>query len=60
MKSKRIIAALDIKDAKVSKGIKFDKIKEVGDPVELAKKYEKEGIDEIVLLDITASNEKGR
>ncbi len=38
MKSKRIIAALDIKDAKVSKGIKFDKIKEVGDPVELAKK----------------------
>lgn len=58
MKSKRIIAALDIKDAKVSKGIKFDKIKEVGDPVELAKKYEKEGIDEIVLLDITASNEK--
>ena len=58
MKPKRIIAALDIKDGKVSKGEKFDNVKAVGDPVELAKKYEKEGIDEIVLLDITASNEK--
>lgn len=58
MSPKRIIAALDIKDRKVSKGVKFDNVKEIGDPVELAKKYEKEGIDEIVLLDITASNEK--
>lgn len=47
MKSKRIIAALDIKDAKVSKGIKFDKIKEVGDPVELAKSMKRKELTKL-------------
>ncbi|AFL96019.1 imidazole glycerol phosphate synthase subunit HisF [Thermococcus cleftensis] len=58
MLAKRIIAALDIKDGRVVKGIKFRNIRDAGDPVELAKRYEAEGIDEIVFLDITASYER--
>lgn len=58
MLTKRIIAALDIKEARVVKGVKFENIKDAGDPIELAKKYEKDGVDEIVFLDITASKEK--
>ncbi|WP_297501115.1 imidazole glycerol phosphate synthase subunit HisF [Thermococcus sp.] len=58
MLAKRIIAALDIKEGRVVKGIKFRNIRDAGNPVELAKRYEKEGIDEIVFLDITASYEK--
>jgi len=57
MLAKRIIAALDIKAGWVVKGIFFRDIRDVGDPVELAKRYEGEGIDEIVFLDITASYE---
>jgi len=56
--ARRIIAALDIKDGRVVKGIKFKNIRDAGDPIELAKRYESEGIDEIVFLDITASYEK--
>ncbi len=58
MLAKRIIAALDIKDGRVVKGVKFVNLRDAGDPVELAKRYEDEGVDEIVFLDITASNEK--
>ena len=58
MLAKRIIAALDIKAGRVVKGIKFRNIRDAGDPVELAKRYEAEGIDEIVFLDITASYER--
>jgi cyclase len=58
MLAKRIIAALDIKEGRVVKGIKFRNIRDAGDPLELAKRYESEGIDEIVFLDITASYEK--
>src|SRR6056297_3735628 len=58
MLSKRIIAALDIRNGKVVKGIKFQSIREVGDPVESAVAYEDQGVDEIVFLDITASHEK--
>ncbi|NJE00203.1 imidazole glycerol phosphate synthase subunit HisF [Thermococcus sp. LS1] len=58
MLAKRIIAALDIKDGRVVKGIKFQNIRDAGDPIELARRYEEEGIDEIVFLDITASFEK--
>ena len=58
MLAKRIIAALDIKNGRVVKGVKFENIKDAGDPVELAERYEMEGIDEIVFLDITASYEK--
>lgn len=55
--TKRIIPCLDIKDDKVVKGIHFVGLKEVGDPVELAKNYEAQCADEIVFLDITASYE---
>lgn len=58
MLAKRIIAALDIKEGRVVKGINFKNLRDAGDPVQLAKRYEDEGIDEIVFLDITASNEK--
>lgn len=58
MLTKRIIAALDIKNSKVVKGINFENIKEAGDPIDFAKKYEYEGIDELVFLDISATNEK--
>ena len=57
MHTKRIIPCLDVRDGKVVKGINFVGIKEVGDPVELAKQYSDSGADEIVFLDITASHE---
>ncbi|HIP88481.1 MAG TPA: imidazole glycerol phosphate synthase subunit HisF [Thermococcus paralvinellae] len=60
MLARRVIAALDIKKGRVVKGIKFQNIRDAGDPIELAKRYEEEGIDEIVFLDITASYEKRR
>ncbi|MEM3515367.1 MAG: imidazole glycerol phosphate synthase subunit HisF [Saccharolobus sp.] len=60
MTTKRIIACLDVKDGKVVKGVNFLDLKLKGDPVELASRYEKEGADEIVFLDITASIEKRR
>ncbi|WP_041139568.1 imidazole glycerol phosphate synthase subunit HisF [Beduini massiliensis] len=57
MLKKRIIPCLDIKDGKVVKGIHFNGLKEVGDPVELARCYDDQGADEIVFLDITATYE---
>lgn len=57
MLAKRIIPCLDVRDGKVVKGINFVGIKEVGDPVELAKQYSDSGADEIIFLDITASHE---
>jgi imidazole glycerol-phosphate synthase subunit HisF len=57
MLTKRIIPCLDIKDGKVVKGINFKNLIEVGDPIELAIKYEKEGADEISFLDINATFE---
>ncbi|WP_454045820.1 imidazole glycerol phosphate synthase subunit HisF [Chryseobacterium sp. Marseille-Q8038] len=57
MLKKRIIPCLDIKDGATVKGINFEDLKNAGDPVELAKKYEKEGADELVFLDITATIE---
>ncbi len=57
MLSKRIIPCLDVRDGKVVKGINFIGIKEVGDPVECAIEYDKQGADEIVFLDITATHE---
>ncbi len=56
--TKRIIPCLDVKEGRTVKGINFENLKEVGDPVELAKKYSLEGADELVFLDITATNEK--
>jgi len=58
MLAKRIIPCLDIKDGKTVKGINFVNIKDVGDPVELGSLYAKMGADELVFLDITATNEK--
>ena len=57
MLAKRIIPCLDVRDGKVVKGINFVGIKEVGDPVELAKQYSDANADEIAFLDITASHE---
>ncbi len=57
MLTKRIIPCLDIRDGKVVKGINFVGLKEVGEPVELAKKYEIQCADEVVFLDITATYE---
>lgn len=57
MHTKRIIPCLDVKDGKVVKGINFVGLKEVGDPVDLAKLYYAQGADELVFLDITATHE---
>lgn len=57
MLAKRIIPCLDVRNGKVVKGINFVGIKEVGDPVECAAMYDKQGADEIVFLDITATHE---
>lgn len=57
MLAKRIIPCLDVRDGKVVKGINFVGIKEVGDPVECAADYDRQGADEIVFLDITATHE---
>jgi cyclase len=58
MLAKRIIPCLDIKDGKTVKGINFENIANVGDPVELGSLYAQMGADELVFLDITATNEK--
>lgn len=58
MLAKRIIPCLDIKDGQTVKGINFENIKSVGDPVELGALYAQQGADELVFLDITASHEK--
>ena len=57
MYTKRIIPCLDVKDGKVVKGINFVGLKDVGDPVELAKMYNEQGADELVFLDISATHE---
>lgn len=58
MLSKRIIPCLDVRDGKLTKGIKFKGNMDIGDPVEMATFYYEEGADEIVFYDITASSEK--
>lgn len=57
MLHKRIIVCLDVKDGRVVKGVRFEDLRDVGDPVALAVRYEQEGADEIVFLDISASAE---
>jgi len=56
--TKRIIPCLDVKNGRVVKGLHFESIKDAGDPVELAKQYSDDGADELVFLDITASEEQ--
>lgn len=57
MLSKRIIACLDVRDGKVVKGVNFEGLRDAGDPAALARRYNLEGIDEIVILDVTATIE---
>ncbi len=58
MLTKRIIPCLDIKDGRTVKGVNFENIRDAGDPVELAIAYSAHGADELVFLDISATNEK--
>lgn len=58
MLTKRIIPCLDVKEGRVVKGVKFVGLKDAGDPVEIAKRYDNEGADELTFLDIIASHEK--
>lgn len=60
MLTKRIIPCLDVKEGRVVKGINFKDLRDAGDPAELAELYQAEGADELVLLDISASEEKRR
>jgi imidazole glycerol-phosphate synthase subunit HisF len=60
MLRKRVIVCLDVMDGRVVKGVSFEGLRDVGDPVELAQRYETEGADEIVFLDISASAEGRR
>lgn len=55
---KRIVVCLDVRDGKTTKGIKFKGNVDIGDPVEMAERYYREGVDELVFYDITASSEK--
>ncbi len=57
MLSKRIIPCLDVKDGETVKGVNFVNLRHAGDPVELGERYSREGADELVYLDITASHE---
>ncbi len=60
MLSKRIIACLDVRNGQVVKGVNFEGLRNAGDPAELAERYNKEGIDEVVILDVTATLEGRR
>ncbi|MCS6798799.1 MAG: imidazole glycerol phosphate synthase subunit HisF [Myxococcota bacterium] len=57
MLAKRIIACLDVRDGRVVKGVRFESLRDAGDPVVAARRYDEQGADEIALLDITASLE---
>lgn len=58
MLTRRLIVCLDVAGGRVVKGVQFESLRDVGDPVELAERYEREGADEIVFLDISASAEE--
>jgi len=58
MLNKRIIPCLDVRDGRVVKGINFVDLRDAGDPVEIAQRYDEEGADELTFLDITASHER--
>ena len=58
MLTKRIIACMDVRDGQVVKGVQFQQLRHAGNPAELARRYNVEGIDEVVILDITATLEK--
>lgn len=60
MLTKRIIACMDVRDGQVVKGVQFQQLRHAGDPAALARRYNVEGIDEVVILDITATLESRR
>lgn len=60
MLTKRVIPCLDVKDGRVVKGINFVNLRDAGDPVELASIYDREGADEVIFLDITATSDERR
>src|SRR4026207_254878 len=60
MLSKRLIACLDVRDGCVVKGVQFEDLANAGDPAALARRYNAEGIDELVILDVTATIENRR
>ena len=57
MLCKRIIPCLDVDNGRTVKGVNFQGLRDVGDPVELAKKYQEQGADELMFLDISASHQ---
>src|SRR5205814_2914048 len=57
MLTKRIIPCLDVQNGRVVKGIQFEGLRDAGDPVEVARRYQRDGADELVFLDISASHE---
>lgn len=58
MPARRIIPCLDVKDGRVVKGVRFEGLRDMGDPAELAARYDTEGADELVFLDVSASAER--
>jgi len=58
MLTKRIIPCLDVKGGRVVKGVQFLELRDAGDPVEIAERYDLEGADELTFLDITASSDQ--
>src|SRR5512134_3812382 len=60
MLARRIIACLDVRDGCVVKGVNFEGLRQAGDPAALARRYNSEGIDELVILDVTATLEARR
>ena len=58
MLAKRIIPCLDVKAGRVVKGINFEGLRDAGDPVEIARRYDEQGADELTFLDITASSDE--
>ena len=60
MLSKRLIACLDVRNGKLAKSVRFVDTKDIGDPVQKAREYYEDGLDELVFYDITASSDKRR
>lgn len=58
MLAKRVIPCMDVKDGRVVKGVSFVNLRDAGDPIELARRYDEQGADEVVFLDITATSDK--
>jgi cyclase len=58
MTTRRVVVCLDVKGGRVVKGVRFEGLRDVGDPVELATRAEAEGADEVVFLDVSASTEE--